>query len=149
MKKLQQFYIIKFSSNRLDKFGYHLKRMLGNSGTNIRDIRSNNELIALGDNQALRIIRSIRYKRNPDIIQYNPDLLRNLYEQKKYLKKKEFTDNVKKKMSIINSKIDEMLFVPEYVSVVIDDVRHYKKIIKDGLYINGFKYVRQIGRAHV
>ncbi len=152
MKKLQQFYIIKFSSNRLDKFGYHLKRMLGNSGTNIRDIRSNNELIALGDNQALRIIRSIRYKRNPDIIQYDPDLLRNLYEQKKYLKKKEFTDNVKKKMSIINSKIDEMLFVPEYVSVVIDDVRHYKKIIKDGLYINGFKYVRLMcsaGQARV
>lgn len=49
MKKLQQFYIMKFSSTRLDKFGYHLKRILGNSGYHIRDIRQNGELIALAD----------------------------------------------------------------------------------------------------
>lgn len=152
MKKLQQFYIMKFSSNRLEKFGYHLKRILGNSGTNIRDIRSNKELIALGDNQALRTIRSIRYERNPDIIQYNPNVLEELYMQKKQLKKLVFTESVKKEISIINNKIDEMLFMPEYVSVVIDDIAHYKKIIKDGLYINGFKYVRLMcsaGQARV
>ena len=152
MKKLQQFYIMKFSSNRLEKFGYHLKRILGNSGTNIRDIRSNKELIALGDNQALRTIRSIRYERNPDIIQYNPDKLQDLYMQKKFLKKQTFTESVKKEISIVNNKIDEMLFVPEYVSVVIDDIAHYKKIIKDGLYINNFKYVRLMcsaGQARV
>ena len=124
MKKLQQFYIMKFSSNRLEKFGYHLKRILGNSGTNIRDIRSNKELIALGDNQALRTIRSIRYERNPDIIQYDPNVLEELYMQKKQLKKLVFTESVKKEISIINNKIDEMLFMPEYVSVVIDDIAH-------------------------
>lgn len=152
MKKLQQFYIMKFSSNRLEKFGYHLKRILGNSGANIRDIRSNKELIALGDNQALRTIRSIRYRRNPNIIQYDPIILQELYAQKKYLKKQVFTESVKKQISIINNKIDEMLFVPEYVSVVIDDIAHYRKIINDGLYINGFKYVRLMcsaGQARV
>lgn len=152
MKKLQQFYIMKFSSNRLEKFGYHLKRILGNSGANIRDIRSNKELIALGDNQALRTIRSIRYRRNPNIIQYDPVILQELYAQKKYLKKQVFTESVKKQISIINNKIDEMLFVPEYVSVVIDDIAHYRKIINDGLYINGFKYVRLMcsaGQARV
>lgn len=152
MKKLQQFYIMKFSSKRLEKFGYHLKRILGDSGTNIRDIRSNRELIALGDNQALRTIRSIRYERNPDIIQYDPNVLEELYMQKKQLKKLVFTKSVKKEISIINNKIDEMLFMPEYVSVVIDDISHYKKIIKDGLYINGFKYVRLMcsaGQARV
>ena len=143
---------MKFSSNRLEKFGYHLKRILGNSGANIRDIRSNKELIALGDNQALRTIRSIRYRRNPNIIQYDPIILQELYAQKKYLKKQVFTESVKKQISIINNKIDEMLFVPEYVSVVIDDIAHYRKIINDGLYINGFKYVRLMcsaGQARV
>lgn len=143
---------MKFSSNRLEKFGYHLKRILGNSGTNIRDVRSNKELIALGDNQALRTIRSIRYERNPDIIQYNPNVLEELYMQKKQLKKLVFTESVKREISIINNKIDEMLFMPEYVSVVIDDIAHYRKIIKDGLYINGFKYVRLMcsaGQARV
>lgn len=45
-----------------------------------------------------------------------------------------------------------MLFIPEYVSVVIDDISHYRKIIRDGLYINGFKYVRLMcsaGQARV
>lgn len=152
MKKLQQFYIMKFSSSRLEKFGYHLKRILGDSGTYIHDIRSNRELIALGDNQALRTIRSIRYERDPNIIQYDPNVLEELYIQKKQLKKLVFTKSVKKEISIINSKIDEMLFMPEYVSVVIDDISHYKKIIKDGLYINGFKYVRLMcsaGQARV
>ena len=45
-----------------------------------------------------------------------------------------------------------MLFIPEYISVVIDDVAHYKKIIKNGLYINNQKYVRLMcsaGQARV
>ena len=152
MKKLQQFYIMKLSSNRLEKFNYHLKRILGNTGTHVKEIRSNGELIALGDNQALRTIRSIRYERNPNSLQYDPDVLNQLYENKRELKKLPFSDTVKKQISIINAKIDEMLFVPEYVSVVIDDVAHYKKIIKDGLYINNFKYVRLMcsaGQARV
>ncbi len=145
---------MKFSSTRLDKFNYNLKRMINSSGTNIniRDVRSNKELIALADNQALRIIRSIRYERDPNVIRYNPDRLEELYMRKKFLKKQEFNESVKKEISIINGKIDEMLFVPEYVSVVIDDVSHYKKIINDGLYINRFRYVRLMcsaGQARV
>lgn len=143
---------MKLSSNRLEKFNYHLKRILGNTGTHVKEIRSNGELIALGDNQALRTIRSIRYERNPNSLQYDPDVLNQLYENKRELKKLPFSDTVKKQISIINAKIDEMLFVPEYVSVVIDDVAHYKKIIKDGLYINNFKYVRLMcsaGQARV
>jgi len=152
MKKLQQFYIMKFSSNRLNKFGYRLKRILGNSGTHIREIRKNNELIALGDNQALRTIREIRYERNPDYIRYDADELARLYAEKRELKKQQFTDDVKRRISMINTKIDEMLFVPEYCSVVIDDIKHYRKIIKNGLYINNYKYVRLMcsaGQARV
>lgn len=152
MKKLQQFYIMKFSSTRLDKFGYHLKRVLGNSGFYIRDIRQNGELIALADNQALRLIRTIRYERNPNIMKYDPDVLKDLYTQKKNLKRQNFDDYAKKQISVINGKIDEMLFIPEYVSVVIDDIKHYRKIIKDGVYINGFKYNRLMcsaGQARV
>ena len=64
------------------------------------------------------------------------------YTPKRKNLKKQFNDYAKRQISIINGKIDEMLFIPEYVSVVIDDISHYRKIIRDGLYINGFKYVR-------
>lgn len=154
MKKLQQFYIMKFSSRTFERFGYHLKRMIGGSNTkiNIHDVRSNNELIALGDNQALRTIRAIRYERNPNMTQYNADVLQGLYSEKRFLKKQPFNKLIKKQIAIINEKIDDMLFMPEYVSVVIDDISHYRKIIKDGLYINGYKYVRLMcsaGQARV
>ena len=142
MKKLQQFYIMKFSSSRLEKFNYHLKRVRGGSGTSVNDVRRNHELIALGDNQALRTIRQIRYERNPNVMRYDPELLKEFYAQKRHLKKQQFTDSVKRQISIINNKIDDMLFMPEYVSVVIEDITHYYKMLQDGLYINGYKYVR-------
>lgn len=141
---------MKFSSDRLEKFNYRLKRVRGGSGVN--DVRSNHELIALGDNQALRTIRSIRYERHPEIERYNPDVLKELYAAKKELKKQVLTESVKKKISVVNDRIDTMLFMPEYISVVINDIGHYYKIIKDGLFINGFKYVRLMcsaGQARV
>ena len=119
MKKLQQFYIMKISSNRLEKFDYHLKRLLGNTGAHIREIRNNGELIALGDNQALRSIRSIRYERNPDIIRYDPEALNLLYEQKKELKKLPFTDSVKKQISIINTNIDKLFIVTDKLDMYL------------------------------
>ena len=152
MKKLQQFYIMKLTSDMLEKFGYRLKRVRGSSGMNANDVRKNHELIALGDNQALRTIREVRYERNPNLPQYDPAELEKLYEEKRKLKKQQFTDEVKRQISIINGKIDDMLFMPEYVSVVINNVNHYKRIIKDGLYINGYRYVRLMcsaGQARV
>lgn len=152
MKKLQQFYIMKLTSDMLEKFGYRLKRVRGSSGMNANDVRKNHELIALGDNQALRTIREVRYERNPNLPQYDPAELEKLYEEKRKLKKQQFTDEVKRQISIINGKIDDMLFMPEYVSVVINNINHYKRIIKDGLYINGYRYVRLMcsaGQARV
>ena len=152
MKKLQQFYIMKFSSSRLHDFGYHIKRVRGGGNGNINDVRNNHELIALGDNQALRTIREIRYERNPNILKYDADKLQELYREKRQLKKQPFTKEVKKRISQINTDIDDMLFMPEYVSVVIEKDRHYKQIIKKGLYINNYKYVRLMcsaGQARV
>ncbi len=152
MKKLQQFYIMKFSSERLDNFKYHIKRVRGGGVGNTNDVRNNRELIALGDNQALRTIREIRYERNPDIIRYDEEHLKELYRRKKQLKKQPFTKAVKEEISRINTDIDDMLFMPEYISVVIEKDIHYKNIIKNGLYINNYKYVRLMcsaGQARV
>ena len=50
MQKLQQFYIMKFESGRLEKEKYNIK-------INVRQAKKNGELVALGDNQVLRSIR--------------------------------------------------------------------------------------------
>lgn len=133
---------MKFASDNLDKEGYHLKRVRGGTTKNMNDVRTNHELIALADNQALRTVRDVRYERNPGIIRYDPEVLRELQLKKRELKKKPFTNETKREISIINTKIDDMLFIPEYISVVIKKDSHYKTIIKKGLFINGYKYVR-------
>lgn len=152
MKKLQQFYIMKFSSDTLERANYHIKRVRGGNSKNTNDVRTNHELIALADNQALRTIREVRYERNPDITRYDPEKLRELQLEKRRLKKEPFTNDVKRRISIVNTKIDDMLFIPEYISIVIKKDSHYKAIIKKGLYINGYKYVRLMcsaGQARV
>ena len=73
MKKLQQFYIMKISSNRLEKFDYHLKRLLGNTGAHIREIRNNGELIALGDNHL-----GVYDQSDMNVIQISYDMIRKL-----------------------------------------------------------------------
>jgi len=95
MKKLQQFYIMKFDSDRLNDLysspdvpGYHLKRIRGGARNDPHDLRANQEMIALGDNQALRTIREIRYERNPDILRYDAERLRNLQSRKSKSRRK-------------------------------------------------------------
>lgn len=140
MKKIQQFYVIKFPSSRLAKCNYNIKRT-------IQEARRNKEMIALGDSQVLRIIRSIRYDRNHNVLQYNFNELMKLFKAQKHLSKLESTQENAKKLEKINQKIDTMLFVPEYISVIIENKKHYKTIIKNGLIVNGFKYVRLLCSA--
>lgn len=126
---------MKFPSSRLAKCNYKIQRT-------IKEVRRNKEMIALGDSQALRTIRSIRYKRNPDMLQYNFKELMKLFKERKRLSKLENTQENAANLEKVNQDIDTMLFVPEYISIVIENKNHYKAIIKNGVIVNDFKYVR-------
>ena len=125
-KKLQQFYIYKLSSQRIiqDKLNIQL---------NINDARKNGELISIGNSQLLTTIRQIKNRTDYE------DRLNELLEQKKIAKKK--LDNPLR-LYEIEKEIDAILFVPEIISLVVEDNRHYVKIINEGLFVNGKKYVR-------
>lgn len=101
-------------------------------------MRKNNWVVSLADSQALRTIRSVRYERDPSYLQYNPHTLSKLQQRKKALLKKSFTPE----LQTINSQIDTMLYIPEYILVVIEKKKHYASIIKNGLIINNHRYVR-------
>ena len=129
MNKLQQFYVLKFNSGRLAKNGYNIN-------ITMKTAKKNNELIALGDNQVLRSIRKIK-GRNIDF-----DFINNLFLERRRIARRRKSLQNKAKLKQIDKDIDNLLFMPEYVSVVIEKHSHYKKIIKDGLIINGKEYVR-------
>ena len=80
MKKLQQFYVCKFNSQRLKDYNYNISLTPD-------EARENGELISLGDSQVLRTIRKIRYSRNKQIIQYDSRTLENLKNEKKRIEK--------------------------------------------------------------
>lgn len=129
MQKLQQFYVLKFKSGRLKKDNY-------NVNITIKNARKNDELIALGDNQVLRSIRKIKNK-DTDF-----EFINSLFKERRKLTRKRKCLENKQRILQIDKDIDNLLFIPEYISVVIEKHSHYKHIIKHGLIVNGKKYVR-------
>ena len=125
----RQFYVYKFNSKILENQKYKIN-------TTFRKAKENCQIVAIADSQMLRSIRDIKDR------YIDKDLIETLFvkrnEYKKLPPSKENSSLVKE----INKQINERMFVPEYVSVVIDSISHYKKLIKNGLYINNKKYVR-------
>ena len=139
MRKLQQFFVAKFNSGRLADKNFNINR-------NLKDLRIKQELVALADSQVLRTIRRIRYNRDVECVQYNKSDLDELIKEKKFLIKSGKLQN-SLKIRKITEQINEMLYVPEYVLVVMENLGHYRSMIKNGLYINGKKYVRLLASA--
>lgn len=129
MQKLQQFYVLKFNSSRLKKDKYNIN-------INIKSARKNGELIALGDNQVLRSIRKIKGK------EVDLDFVNELFKERRRITRRKKCIENKQKILQIDKDIDNLLFIPEYVSVVIDKHSDYKHMIEHKFTINGKKYVR-------
>lgn len=128
-RKLQQFYIVKINTKRLKKANFAI------NFENINEARRNGEIVSVGESQLIRSLFKLQGKINDD--------LSPITDQLAYL-----TKNNKQK--IYNAdKIDELLFIPEIVSVVVDKKTDYRHIAKNGFFINGRKYVRLLcGAGH-
>lgn len=124
-----QFYTIKFSSSRLKKYNYDVT-MTFNEG------KRTEEIVALADNQILRSIRDIRK------IDFDKKIIDELYEERNSLKKGKLTKNKLKKINIIQERINHLLYIPDYITVVIDHKSHYEHIFKNGIKFNGSIYKR-------
>jgi len=135
--KSNRFFTYKFKSSRLKEFKYDVT-------LNFNDALEYGEVIALFDNQMLRSIRKIKDR------ELDEELLRQLQTDKDTLKK-EFNDN-KDKIEEINNKINEMLFVPEYITIVMEHNSHYDYLYKNKLKLNNKTFVRfssSAGQARV
>ena len=129
MQKLQQFYVLKFNSGRLKKDDYKID-------ITVKTARNNGELVSLGDNQVLRSIRKIKGK------ELDFEMINDLFKQRRRIARRKKSSENRSKIKQIDKDIDNLLFIPEYLSVVIEKHSHYRHIIKHGLYVNGKKFVR-------
>lgn len=135
----RQFYTYKFKSSRLKEFDYNINLTFD-------EAKEYKEVIALADSQILRNIRDIRGKET------DYDSLENLFFERDIIKKRKKTTENSEKIAKIQEKINEILFIPDYITVVMEYPSHYKKMYEDGIIINNKKYSRiscSAGQARV
>ena len=134
MVKQQLFYIFRLNSSRLKEYKYDIQ-------LTIEEARINKELISLGDSELLRQIRE--YK-NIDL-----DKLEILKKQRKYIKSKPSSDDNIKKLNNIQEQIDNILFVPEVISININSKSQYKNMFIDNIKVNNKVFKRAVcGSGH-
>ena len=136
MKKLQQFNIMSFQYDRL-------KNSKFNMTITAREAFKNDELVALADNECLRKIRKITSH------VYDEEVFNRLRKEVISYCKRENTNDNRECIRSINQKIEEQLFIPEFICVQTPKKAKYGKIGKQGFIVNGEKYVRLMcGASH-
>jgi hypothetical protein len=119
----RQFFTFKFKSSRLKEFNY-------DTSLTFEEAQEYGEVISLFDNQILRSIRDI-HNRHVDY-----DNLNNLHKEINMLKNKEHSVENSNSIKNIQIKINSILFIPEYITIVMEHPSHYKYLYKNGLKLN-------------
>ena len=125
----RQFYTMKFKSSRLKEYEY-------NFDLTFEEAQENGEIIALADNQMLRSIRDIQGKK-VDLVQ-----LEEWYAERDKLKKQKSSKENADRIIELKKNIYDMMFIPEYITVVMEHPAHYRYIFENGLQVNGKLYFR-------
>lgn len=126
----RQFYTLKFHSSDLKFYNYNIPNLTFNEAKN------KNKIIALADNQILRTIRDIK---NQDV---DMNIVEDLYQTRDKIKKEKNSSKNLRQIIKIQEQINHLLYIPEYVTVVMDELSHYKYIYNNGIIINGKLYKR-------
>lgn len=126
----RQFYTLKFHSSDLKFYNYNIPNLTFNEAKN------KNKIIALADNQILRTIRDIK---NQDV---DMNIVEGLYQTRDKIKKEKNSSKNLRQIIKIQEQINHLLYIPEYVTVVMDELSHYKYIYNNGIIINGKLYKR-------
>ena len=123
------FYTLKFQSNVLKEFKYNLNITFGEC------LRSG-MVISLSDSQILKSLRDITGQK-VDLIQ-----LEEWYAERDALKKKKNLKNNRQKIKDLQEKIYKMMYIPQYVTVVMESTKDYERMFKKGFILNGKKFKR-------
>jgi len=125
----RQFYTYKFKSSRLKEFNYDIELPFNKA----KELK---EVVALADNQILRSIRDIR----KHSIKYKH--IENLFKERNIRKQRYHSIENSNRIIEIQDRINRTMFIPDYITVVIEHRSHYKKIFNEGVTVNNKRYSR-------
>lgn len=93
----------------------------------LRSAKELGMMVALGDNQLLRFIRQIQER------PFDKEYIQNLYSKRNHLKQLNESNEHSNEILEIQKEIENLLFVPEIVSVKVDTTKKdYKDLCKNG-----------------
>lgn len=115
-----------------------LKKDKWNVIIDIEEAKKNGQLIAIFDSDVLRMIRTLRKK------DYSTEDIEQVKREIKTIKKLDNCADNRKQIKKLNDKLNEMMFMPEYVSIVVKSNKDYDRASK-GFFINGEKFVELLG----
>lgn len=129
--KTSQRYIIKIHSARLRKAKWRLT-------LSPSEARQNNEIVTIGDSQILRWIDEFNGVSGVD------EGVRSVRSEIKALRKEPSSVPNRNATKNLYRQLDNLLFRPDYMCLVIDKVSDYRRALK-GFTINDVEYVRLVG----
>ena len=137
----RQLYTLKFNSSRLKRFKYDID-------ISFEQAKKNDELAPLAEGQMLRTIRKVLIDHGEAHRYLDRIELEELYLNLKIATRK----NKKDEVDAIFGLIKNMIYFPEYISIVMEHETHYDYLFENGVTINGQLYRRistSAGQARV
>lgn len=125
----RQFFCFKFNSGFLKEKKYNVTMTF-------EEAIKKDKLIALADSQALRLIRK---ETNHEV---DLDLINQWYEERDKLRKKKNSKENRERIAELQKNIYDVMYISEYITIVMEDNSHYRHLFKNGLMLNGKKYIR-------
>ena len=135
-KKNNLFYIYKFNSAFLINNAMGKDMIYSTS-----EARQDLNLVAVADNSVFSFLRKI--KNRP----FNRDELEKIYKIRNDEKSLPKMKQDVKKIEKCQQEIDDMLFVPDIITVQMNGKKDYKELTKNGFAINGIHFVRLVVSA--
>ena len=118
----RQFSTLKLTSGYIKQFKYKVELSYSSA-------KRFNKVINLADSQMLRTIREVT---NHEI---DYELLESWYKERDYLKNLPKSKINSRKTFDLQEKINDMMFIPEYITVVMDSKKQYERLFKKGFYV--------------
>jgi hypothetical protein len=130
LKKIQSFYIFKIESSRLKDAKYSIKNL------SLEQARINSEVISLASSQLIRTIFQLTGR------SFSQEKLDGLLSKKARLSKKQSDKIVQQELLHVYDLIDQELFIPQLVSIHVENKKHYEYILRNnGFNLNGTRFV--------
>lgn len=123
------FYTVKLTSGLLKEHKYNLD-------ISFEECIKNSLIVSLADSQMLKSIRDITGQK------IDRDLLEEWYEERDRIKKRKNSIENRKKIKELQNKIWNMMYIPDYITVVMESIKDYERIFKKGFVLNGKRYRR-------